>query len=142
MDCTSESASHYAGCECNEEHWREQLAAAVAAREEAERGIAAVIAQRDQHETDEKTACERLRTLRRMFYNVCADKAAAEARAERLEGVDAAARELFRALDYVTPGWRADTCVVHGDEVNRAWFELEKKLGQGPDAALAEEVRR
>ena len=68
--------------------------------------------------------------------------AAAEARADRLTGVDAAARGLFDALDYVTPGWRADTCVVHGDEVNRAWFELEKKLGQGPDAALAEEERR
>ena len=28
MDCKSESASHYAGCPCNEEHWRERLAAA------------------------------------------------------------------------------------------------------------------
>lgn len=36
MDCTSESASHYAGCSCNEEHWRAKLAASEAAREKAE----------------------------------------------------------------------------------------------------------
>ena len=28
MDCKSESASHYAGCPCHEQRWRERLAAA------------------------------------------------------------------------------------------------------------------
>ena len=42
---------------------------------------------------------------------------------------------LFATLDHVAPNWREDTCTIDGDEVNRAWVELEKELGQGPDAA-------
>ena len=40
---------------------------------------------------------------------------------------------LFAALDRERPGWREETCVVSGDEVCRAWYELEKSLGLGPD---------
>lgn len=40
---------------------------------------------------------------------------------------------LFVALDRERPGWRGETCTVGGDEVNRAWYELEKSLGLGPD---------
>lgn len=46
---------------------------------------------------------------------------------------------LFIILDYVEPGWRGETCTVGGDEVNRAWYELEKSLGLGPDAVRGEE---
>lgn len=55
--------------------------------------------------------------------------------AKRLAAAARAAQKLFAALDYVTPGWREDTCVLHGDDVNVAWYELERTLGQGPDAA-------
>lgn len=57
--------------------------------------------------------------------------------AARLLAVAQKALALFAALDYVTPGWREDTCTVGGDEVNRAWYGLEKSLGQEPDASPA-----
>lgn len=48
---------------------------------------------------------------------------------------------LFVALDRERPGWREETCVISGDEVNRAWYELEKSLGLGPDAVRGEEKK-
>ena len=44
---------------------------------------------------------------------------------------------LFATLDRVAPGWREETCTVGGDDVNRAWSELERALGLGPDALAA-----
>jgi hypothetical protein len=35
MDCKSEAASHYAGCDCNEEHWQDQVARLTRERDEA-----------------------------------------------------------------------------------------------------------
>ena len=35
MNCNSESASHYAGCACNEEHWQDQIARLTRERDEA-----------------------------------------------------------------------------------------------------------
>ena len=49
---------------------------------------------------------------------------------------------LFATLDHVAPNWREYTCAIDGDEVNRAWVELEKELGQGPDAAAGGEDGR
>lgn len=40
---------------------------------------------------------------------------------------------LFAALDRERPGWREETCAIGGDEVCRAWYELEKSLALGPD---------
>ena len=40
---------------------------------------------------------------------------------------------LFAALDRERPGWREETCATSGDEVCRAWYELEKSLALGPD---------
>jgi len=45
MDCKSESASHYAGCPCHEERWRERLAAAESRAEKAEAAHAGCDAQ-------------------------------------------------------------------------------------------------
>ena len=49
---------------------------------------------------------------------------------DRLLRVAEAAVSLFAALDYVTPGWREETCVIseRSDEVNVAWCELEAAL--------------
>ena len=46
--------------------------------------------------------------------------------------IAAAARKLFAALDYVTPDWRENTCVIdeNSDEVNVAWCELEAALNE------------
>lgn len=59
----------------------------------------------------------------------------------RLLAVASAATELFRALDYTTPGWRDETCVIdeNSDEVNVAWCGLENAIdnpraGQPPEA--------
>ncbi len=46
---------------------------------------------------------------------------------------------LFTTLDHVAPGWRGETCTVGGDDVNRAWYELEKSLALGPDGEGKEE---
>lgn len=35
MDCKSEAASHYAGCDCNEAHWQDQVARLTRERDEA-----------------------------------------------------------------------------------------------------------
>ena len=35
MNCKSESASHYAGCDCNEAHWQDQVARLTRERDEA-----------------------------------------------------------------------------------------------------------
>lgn len=58
----------------------------------------------------------------------------------RLLPVARAAVALFSALDYVTPGWRDETCVIteDSDEVNVAWCGLENalenpKAGQPPE---------
>jgi hypothetical protein len=50
--------------------------------------------------------------------------------APRLIRVAKAASALFAALDYVTPGWREETCAIleDSDEVNVAWCELEAAL--------------
>ena len=53
----------------------------------------------------------------------------------RLARVAEKTLSLFATLDLVAPRWREYTCAIDGDEVNRAWVELEKELGQGPDAA-------
>lgn len=61
--------------------------------------------------------------------------------ARALLAVARAARDLFRALDNATPGWREDTCIIdeNSDEVNVAWCGLENaldnpKAGQPPEA--------
>lgn len=35
MDCKSEAASHYAGCDCNEAHWQNEIARLTRERDEA-----------------------------------------------------------------------------------------------------------
>ena len=35
MDCKSEAASHYAGCDCNEAHWQNEVARLTRERDEA-----------------------------------------------------------------------------------------------------------
>ena len=35
MDCKSEAASHYAGCDCNEAHWQNDIARLTRERDEA-----------------------------------------------------------------------------------------------------------
>lgn len=62
-----------------------------------------------------------------------ATDAALRAENARLSRIEAAARELFRALDYVVPAWRDETCVIGGDEVNRAWCSLESALSAPPE---------
>lgn len=87
MDCKSESASHYAGCPCHEERWREQLAAAEARAEKAEAAHAGCDAQ-----------------VRALVSKALAAVRGQEAAESRAEGLAARVEELEAALAKIGGG--------------------------------------
>lgn len=87
MDCNSEAASHYAGCSCNEERWRAQLAAAEARAEKAEAAHAGCDAQ-----------------VRALVSKALAAVRGQEAAESRAEGLAARVEELEAALAKIGGG--------------------------------------
>ena len=79
MDCKSEAASHYAGCDCNEEHWQDQISRLTRERDEArERERLARLVAEQQQERAAGLSRELLAAMHRLRDLVAAETRFAE----------------------------------------------------------------
>ena len=148
MDCKSEAASHYAGCDCNEAHWQNDIARLTRERDEARE-------ERDRARRDHEGACQLVAKMHHAATGAVSGPArgvvedVADVRARMLAGeakaewLAEALRHCARELQYVLDADPCEHGEIHQSGEAKACVALaESLLGpmrgwpEGPNAGM------